>query len=409
MPAIEPREVVRLGISGEGMIEAPSGPLFIPGALPGECVTQVDSRGWTLVSANSPQRRVIALCPHVARCGGCSVQHMSDDLYHAWKETLLPEALRTQGIATRINSMISVPRRSRRRAVLSVRRDKRNAVIGFHGLRSQAIEPIAECAVLSPAIVTQLPVLRALTEILVSPESEARIAVAATPHGLDVDFDSTGMALGPDVKLAVSRLVTQSGIVRLSMRGDALIVRAEPALLVAGVDVVPLPGAFFQAVGEAETAMQDLAVAGAGKAKRVADLFCGIGTFAIALARRARVLAVDGDRDLLAALRNAQNRAQGLKPIETKVRDLFSDPMSPKELEGFDAVLFDPPRAGAKAQAAALSRSKVKTVIAVSCNVATLARDLRTLVDGGYRIDSITPIDQFLFTPHLEAVAVLHR
>jgi 23S rRNA (uracil1939-C5)-methyltransferase len=175
------------------------------------------------------------------------------------------------------------------------------------------------------------------------------------------------------------------------------------------VDVNPPPGAFVQAVGVAEAEMVRLVLAATTKAKRVADLFCGFGTFTFPLARRARVLAVDHEEVSIAALASAARRAQGLKPIETKVRDLVNMPLSAKELEGFDAVVFDPARPGAEEQAEELARSKVRTVVAVSCNPGTLARDVRALIDGGYTLERVTPIDQFLFSHHVEAVAVLRH
>jgi 23S rRNA (uracil1939-C5)-methyltransferase len=207
------------------------------------------------------------------------------------------------------------------------------------------------------------------------------------------------------------RLAAKSRVIRLTVDREPVLIRAKPLLKVAGVAVEPPPGAFVQAAAEAEAAMTAAAVEAIRKAraKRVADLFSGLGAFTFALSLSARVLAVDSDRAMVTALAAAARGATGLKPIEAKVRDLFRDPLSPRELDAFDAVIFDPPRAGAKAQAEALAASKVKTVVAVSCNPATLARDLRTLVDGGYRLERAVAIDQFLFTSHLEAVAVLSR
>ena len=155
--------------------------------------------------------------------------------------------------------------------------------------------------------------------------------------------------------------------------------------------------------------MVRLALTATEKAKRVADLFCGLGTFTFPLARRARVLAVDSDAEAIAALTAAAKHAPGLKPIETKVRDLYRMPLAAKELDGFDAVVFDPARSGAQAQAEQLALSKVATIVAVSCNPGTLSRDVRILIDGGYALESVTPIDQFLYAAHVEAVAVLRR
>ena len=173
--------------------------------------------------------------------------------------------------------------------------------------------------------------------------------------------------------------------------------------------VVPPPGAFFQAVPEAEQAMIARVTAALGKTKEVGDLFCGIGTLTLPIAQKARVRAFDADRRAIDALNEAQKRNQGLKPFTARARDLFRDPLSPMEMKDLDAVVLDPPRAGARAQCERIAKSKVPRVVMVSCNPATLARDLRILLDGGYGLTAVTPIDQFLYTPHLEAVAVLSR
>jgi 23S rRNA (uracil1939-C5)-methyltransferase len=182
-----------------------------------------------------------------------------------------------------------------------------------------------------------------------------------------------------------------------------------PFLTFATADVVLSPGCFVQAVAEAETEMARRILAAVGKVKSVADLFCGVGAFTFPLAARAKVLAFDGNQPAIAALNAAAKKATGLKPITARVRDLFREPLSPLELNEHDAIVFDPPRAGAEAQAQRLARSKVKTVVAASCNPATLARDARHLVDGGYKIESVTPIDQFVYSAHVEVVAVFRR
>jgi 23S rRNA (uracil1939-C5)-methyltransferase len=217
------------------------------------------------------------------------------------------------------------------------------------------------------------------------------------------------MRLGARVAGELARLAADHGIARITIDGETIVERARPALVIGGASVEPPPGAFVQVAAEAEAEMVRLVVAAAGKAKRVADLFCGVGTFALPLARGARVLAVDGEEAAIAALVAAARHAQGLKPIETKVRDLFRMPLSPKELDGLDAAVLDPARAGAEAQARQLARSAVSVAICVSCNPGTLARDVRILLDGGYALDSVTPIDQFLYSHHVEAVAVLRR
>ena len=208
----------------------------------------------------------------------------------------------------------------------------------------------------------------------------------------------------------VAALDGLSGIVRFSYAGDVIYQRDLPRIAMGRASVVVPAGVFLQASGLAERTMAALITGALGKkVRRVADLFAGVGAFTFPLAERQSVLAVDSDGDALAALRLAARGADGLKPIETKLRDLFREPLSRKELEGFDAVVFDPPRAGAKAQAEMIAKSKVPLAVAVSCNPATLARDVRILMDGGFRLQSLTPVDQFVYTAHVEAVAVLAR
>ncbi len=406
--------VVGLGTEGDGLVETPWGPVFVPGALPGEQVAITDGRASatetaSIVTGANPMRRQAALCPHFGRCGGCTLQHMGDDLYRRWKANLLGDALCSHGIEIVPRPLISVPESSRRRAVLAVRRDGDAIDVGFHERRSSAIERLETCVILSRPIMAALPGIKALARLLMARKSDARVAVLDTPHGLDIDFAGAKSTFNVDARSAVVEVANRSPIARICVDGVPMLTRAIPALTIAGVEVVPPPGAFVQATVEAETAMAALAMEAIGKSKRVVDLFSGLGTFTFALAAKARVLAIDSDRSLITALTEAARKASGLKPIETKIRDLFHDPLSPRELDGNDAVVFDPPRAGAKSQAEALAKSKVKTVVAISCNPATLARDLAILTEGGYSLKSVTPVDQFLYTPHLEAVAILKR
>ena len=230
------------------------------------------------------------------------------------------------------------------------------------------------------------------------PNRDIRLTVLLTHGGLDVSVSHDGRRPGPDAIAALAQIAAAHRIARITVNGEALVEHAAPTLSFAGASAVPPPGAFVQAAQAAELEISRLVVDAVGRSKRVADLFCGIGTFTLPLARLSRVLAVDGDQAAIAALDAAARRAQGLKPIETKLRDLFREPLSARELKDFDAVVFDPPRAGAKAQAERLAQSPVPLVVAVSCDPGTLARDLRILVDGGYSIEAVTPIDQFLFS-----------
>jgi 23S rRNA (uracil1939-C5)-methyltransferase len=200
-----------------------------------------------------------------------------------------------------------------------------------------------------------------------------------------------------------------AGIIRLTAGGEPLFSIAAPRISLGGVAVEPPPAAFLQASGEAETAMAGLAMEALGKARKVADLFCGLGTFSFAMAHRASVTAAENDRALIHALDGALRRAQGIKPIKILARDLMREPLSAAELNAFDAVLFDPPRAGALDQASTMAKSRVPKVIAMSCNPASFARDARVLIDGGYRLERVVPIDQFVFSAHVELVAIFAR
>jgi 23S rRNA (uracil1939-C5)-methyltransferase len=398
-------EILRLGAQGDGIAAGPDGPVYVPFALPGERVRPVRSGLPEIVSAPSPERQA-PVCRHFGVCGGCVTQHMRDVLYAEWKRGIVAEAFRQQGIDVEIAPLLRVSLGSRRRVVLTAKRSGAAVTLGFHRRASHEVLDIAECPVTRPDIVAALPVLREIVTTLAV--REARITVLATSAGLDVAVDVEGRVDGKAAAQA-AQTARSHRIARVSIAGEPVMHVAKPALDAGGVAIVPPPGAFVQAVAEAEQHMADSVLAATGKAKRVVDLFAGIGTFAVRLARRASVVAIDSDKAAIAALSDAIRQTQGLKPIETRVRDLFRDPLSPRELDAFDAAVFDPPRAGAKAQSEALAKSKVQTVVAVSCNPATLARDVRSLRDGGYRLERVMPIDQFLYAAHVEVVAVLKR
>jgi 23S rRNA (uracil1939-C5)-methyltransferase len=333
---------------------------------------------------------------------------MSSRSYCAWKRELVVAAFRARGLEVDVAPLIAV-RGKRRRAVLAVERRDGAIIIGFHRAASHDVVAIRECPVLEPKIEAAMPSLANLVAPLVSKAGELRLVVCWTRSGLDVIIEGTERRLTPEIRGSLAAQATKLGLARLMVGGDIVCEVATPFLTFGNADVVLPPGAFAQAVAAAEREMAQHVVNGVGKAKSVADLFCGLGAFTFPLAVRARVLAFDGDREAIAALASAARKTSGLKPIEAQVRDLFREPLSPIELIEHDAILFDPPRAGAEAQAKKLAQSKCKAVVAVSCNPATLARDARHLVDGGYCIESVTPIDQFLYSPHVEVVVVFRR
>ncbi|BAQ16543.1 class I SAM-dependent RNA methyltransferase [Methyloceanibacter caenitepidi] len=402
--------VDRLGAQGDGIAETADGPVFVPFTLPGERIRAEmapDGKHADCVEVlEASPNRVEPVCPHFGQCGGCTLQHLDTPSYLAWKRDLVVTALRSRGLDVPVEPARAVPLGSRRRATFSLERRDKDVVLGYRRARSHDTIGIDTCPILSPRIVSALPALKAMLTPLLGGAPEARVAVTETETGLDVAIEGVRpleTALG---KLAGA--AEAHGIARLTAGSE--IVMLAPPMLQLGRAQVRLPAdSFLQASPAAEAEMVALVREGVGKGKRVADLFCGLGTFSFALAERAQVDGYESNAEALAALSDAARHTPKLKPMRGYRRDLFRDPLGWQELKPYDAVVFDPPRAGAAAQAEQLAKSKVKRVVAVSCNPGTLARDLRLLVDGGYRITRVVPIDQFLYSSHVEVVAHLER
>jgi 23S rRNA (uracil1939-C5)-methyltransferase len=404
-------DIARLGAQGDGVADTPSGPVFVPFALSGERV-QADVHGERarLIAVMTPSPdRIAPVCRHFTHCGGCAVQHLRSPAYLAWKREMVIAAFASRGIDAPVAPVASVGVGARRRAAFSARRTGRSVVLGFHEAKGVEIVDLQECPVTASAIVRVLPGLRRLVEPLMSRRAPGRVIVTLAANGLDVAVEDVPGDPPPDVREFLAREATALGLARLTLAGDTLYQATVPAVRFGTANVVLPARSFLQAAPVAEAAMVRLVTQAVAGAKRVVDLFSGMGTFTFPLAQSASVLAVDGDKQAITALQNAAKRTPGLKPIEVKVRDLFREPLSARELQGFDAAVFDPPRAGAATQAQSLVDSPINVVVAVSCNPATLARDARILIDGGFKLERVTPIDQFLFSPHIEAVAVFRR
>lgn len=412
----------RLGAQGDGVAQGAcdGGPVFVPFALPGERVRAVvgaqngsGARGGLIEVLEASPDRIAPVCGHFMQCGGCVLQHVSREAYAAWKRLLVVDAFAQRGIAAEVAPLVSTGAGSRRRAVMSALATSAGIVLGFHGARDARVIPVAECPVVDGRIFSALGGIRRILAALPRWEGEARVSIIAADNGIDVVVSGAvgkgGLDAPSSARLAeVAAQLTS--LVRLSIDGAPVYLRAQPALAMGGADVSVPAGSFLQASAMAERAMAETIVAAVPKkAKNAVDLFCGVGAFTFPLAARVAVLAVDSDRPALGALEAAARGAKGLKPITVRHRDLFREPLSRKELEPFDIAVFDPPRAGAKAQAEMLAKSKVPVVVAVSCNPATLARDARILIDGGYGLGIVTPIDQFTWSAHVEAVAVFAR
>ncbi|TPJ55139.1 class I SAM-dependent RNA methyltransferase [Mesorhizobium sp. B2-6-4] len=400
--------IKKLGAQGDGIADTESGDLFIPFTLPGEVVTAARERDRATLMAliEASPLRIEPACRHFGECGGCALQHLEAQAYQQWKREKVVHALR--GIDCEIGGLVACAPHTRRRVVLAARRTETGMLLGFNRHLSPEIISISECPISLPGIVSALDGLRALAELICATPKSFRMAVTVMDSGLDVAVHESGK-LGENQRRIAANFVIAQGFARLSIDDEIIIEPKKPVVMFGSVAVAVPPGAFLQATEAAERTMADIVGGHLKRAKKIADLFAGCGSFALRLAARSEVHAVEGDAAALSALDRGSRFATGLKRVTGERRDLFRRPLTFKELNAFDGVVFDPPRAGAEDQSKQIARSDVPFVAAVSCNPVTLARDLRILIDGGYAVKSVTPIDQFLWSPHVEAVALLEK
>ncbi|HEX5213156.1 MAG TPA: methyltransferase [Pseudolabrys sp.] len=406
--------IARLGHRGDGVADTPEGPVYVPYTLPGETVKvdpvagHPDRRHLDHVDRASHER-IAPICKHFTRCGGCAMQHWSLAEYHLWKRGLVAEALAQAGVIAPVADIVDAHGQGRRRAVLHARRGARGLLeVGFTAPRAHDIVAIDRCPILAFGLSGAIPAAWAIAEILKPANKPLDIQVTATDSGMDVDVRGSG-PLNPSRTTALAGLAEKHRLARITRHGELVAQAAPPLLQVGRAAVLLPPAAFLQATAAGEATLARLVLEHVNGAKRVADLFCGIGTFALRLAERARVSAFDSDSGAVKALQQAAAKTTGLKPVEAQARDLFRRPFMAADLKGFDAVVFDPPRQGAEAQARELAKSTVPTVVAVSCDAATFARDAGILVSGGYKLVGVTPVDQFRYSFHVEIVAKFER
>lgn len=410
--------IARLGSGGDGIADTPGGPVYVPFTLPGEtvAVARVKNHGTVVSMSSASPERVEPPCAHFGpdgrngTCGGCTLQHAGDALYHDFKRSLVVQALKSKGLTPEVAPLVIARPGERRRVVFTARKTEKGMLVGFNQAGSHHIVSIDHCPISSEGILSRLEAIRRVAAAIATSAEPFRVTVLETLAGLDLAFEGV-KKVGDRERRAVTEtvLALRAGINRVSSDGEILIEPQKPEIEFSGVRVSPPAGGFTQATKPAEEAMAELVLTALGKAKRVADLFAGAGTFALRIARQAKVHAVEGDEKALKALDHAARNTQGLKPVSVERRDLFRRPLMASELKAYDAVVFDPPRAGAEDQCKELARSGVKTIVAVSCNPISLARDLAILTAAGYRIRLVTPIDQFLWSAHVEAVAVLDK
>jgi 23S rRNA (uracil1939-C5)-methyltransferase len=399
--------IARLGHLGDGVAQGPDGPIYASQVLPGEVIDgDLTGDRMTNIRIVTPSvDRVRPPCAHARTCGGCLMQHASDGFVADWKLGIVKGALAGQGLDAPFHSIITSPPQSRRRATLTARRTKSGALIGFHARASDLLVDVPQCQLLHPDLIATFPALTALVKTAGSRTTEVSLMVTRSPSGPDVVVTG-GKPLDMTLRLDLARLAETYGLARLTWEGEVIALRTAPVQRFGRAIVTPPPGAFLQATAEGERALlRAVALALGGGVARIADLFAGVGTFALPLAERAEVHAVEGDIAMAAALEKGWRMAEGLKRLTVETRDLFRRPLDETELGRFDAVVIDPPRAGAEAQTATLAASTVPLIAAVSCNPVTFARDARVLVAGGYTLDWVQVVDQFRWSSHVELVA----
>src|SRR5579872_524764 len=398
-----------LGRRGEGVAERAQGPLYIPYALPGERVGARVSceRGHLIEIRQASAHRARPICRYFGDCGGCAAQHMDAELYAQWKRGLVVRALAQAGVAAEVAPLVDAHGEGRRRATFHARYADGAVAVGYMQARAHRIVAIEECPILASGMADALRSARDIAKALRPLAKPLDLSIAAGLTGLDIDLRGAG-PLDFGARQELVALAERRDLARLSNHGEIFVERRPPEIAMGKARVKPPPGAFLQATEEGERMLAALAIA-AVRGERIADLFSGAGAFALRLAESRNVHAVDIDSAALAALARAARESQGLRPISTEARNLFERPLTRQELGRFDAVLFDPPRAGAAAQAAEIAASGAPSVVAVSCNPATFARDAKILLNGGYQARSVTPIDQFRFSPHVEIVGVFAR
>jgi 23S rRNA (uracil1939-C5)-methyltransferase len=406
--APEEVEIVALDARGEGV--AANGAI-VPFALPGEkaSVRLQGRRAERIEIVTESADRVEPFCRWFGRCGGCATQHMSADFYARWKRGLVVAALNHAGVEAEVGPLVDAHGAGRRRAIFHARyppggKDE----VGFMRARSHDIVAIDGCPLFASAMAGAVEAARTLAGDLRGLGKPLDIGVTATLEGLDVDLRGSGpLELKATQKLI--RTAQALDLTRVANHGATVIERRPPRMAFGEILVALPPGVFLQATESGEALLADFVERALDGARRIADLFSGAGAFALRLARRRELFAVDADADAMRALERAAATATGLRPLASETRDLFRRPLAGPELAAFDGALFDPPRAGAQAQARALAASAVPLVVAISCNPATFARDARILVDGGFTIGEVAPLDQFRHSPHVEIAAVFRR
>lgn len=398
----EREQVVGMGAKGDGVTQSGQ---FVPGAAPGDSVGP-DGR----ILAHGPNH-IVPACRHFGQCGGCQIQHVADPAIADFARDRVLQPLARVGITpAELMPVHLSPPGARRRAAMRATRTKGEVRLGFNAEGAHSLVDMHDCPVLHPALFALVAPLRRLLAPHLKERSAIGITMTLTDAGVDLLLANLQADSLPLIE-GLTDFARAHSLARLSVEGpmgvETLVAAGDPAVRLGGVTVTLPPAAFLQATADGEAALVEAVTSIIGGAGQVADLFAGSGTFALPLSRTANLLAVDGAGPAIRALEAAARRAN--RPVTVQHRDLFRRPLTSDELAPFDAVVIDPPRAGAIAQMEQLALSKVPVVAAVSCNPATFARDAERLVGGGYTLHRLWPIAQFRWSTHIELAAEFRR
>ncbi len=408
-------EIGSIGARGDATAIGPEGPIYAPFALPGERVRArlVGDRAEVLELLSTSRERQAAVCRHFGRCGGCQLQHWQDGPYLAWKRDLVVQALAKRGLGgAEVDATVPAWGAGRRRAAFHAARQRGQVRVGFIERGGARLTPIGQCPVLAQPLEMVALKLAPLAELVLPTRGEVTLQCLLTDGGVDVAVKGAGraQALRRAALEALSEAAQALDLARLSVDGEPIVERKRPSLRMGRAEVVPPPGAFLQPTAAGEAALAQLTLEALAGAQRVIDLFSGVGTFALRIAERAEVLAAESDAEMLAALKRAADGAGGaLKEVSILRRDLLRTPLSSLEMKKFDAAVIDPPRSGARLQAEQVARAPIRKLAYVSCDPASFARDVKVLVEHGFSLTRVTPVDQFRWSPHVEIVGALER
>ena len=390
--------------------------LYVPFTLPGERVVAEGSgdRRELMEVLTPSAERVTPPCPHFQACGGCALQHWEHGAYLAWKRERLIGTLARERIETEVLAAYAAEPAARRRVALHARKGSPDvARVGYKARRSWDLVDVRECPIAQPAIQAAIPALKRLAAPLFEhAKSAPTLHVTVTDAGLDIEItgvEARSGGLSADARMQLAERAAEADFARVTVAGEPAYLSRQPAVRMGAARVGLPPGAFLQATVGAEEAMAAFVRAASAGASRIADLFCGVGTFTFRLAEIAPTYAADFTPEAIGALNAAVATAPGLKGVTAEARDLVRRPVLADELKRTDVVVFDPPRASALEQSREIARSGVSRVVGVSCNPGTFVRDARVLIDAGFTLERVLPVDQFLWSPHMELVGVFSR